>query len=205
MDESGCMGMNLDLLGTSRYLMMTFLLTNNKRALDKIVRKVYNGLSKTDKKHHARRSGVLHAYYEDKITRKRLLNLLAETNVKIITIRLDKRKLFLPMEKTALYSHMTNTLLNKCISNGILTLDDPVIFIASKLYTNEKHSNDFLHSLENDNSLNIEVDIKAPYEDKGLQVVDFVSWSFFQKYERENTEYADIIANLIFGAYELFE
>jgi len=205
MDESGCQGLNLDLHRTSRHFLMTFLLTNNKRALDKIVKKVYKGLSKSDIKHRKRKNGVLHAYYEDKVTRKRLLNFLAEADVKIITIRLDKRKLFLPMEKTALYSHITNTLLNKCVNNGILSLDDPVVFIASKLYTNKKYSNEFLQSLENDNSLNIEVEIKAPFEDKGLQVVDFVSWSLFQKYEHGNTEYTNIIANLIFGAYELFE
>jgi hypothetical protein len=205
MDESGCQGLNLELLGTSRYFAMTFLLTENKRTLDKMVKKVYKGLSKSNIKHRKRKNGVLHAYYEDKVTVKRLLNLLVVTNIKIITIRLDKRKLYVPVEKTALYSHITNTLLNKCLDNNVLSLNEPISFIASKFYTKQKHNYEFLQSLENDNNLNIEVDIKAPYEDKGLQVVDFVSWSLFQKYEYENPEYSNIISNLIHGDYELFE
>ena len=205
MDESGCQGLNLNLLGTSRYFAMTFLLTDNKRVLDKIVKKVYKGLSKTDIKHRKRKNGVLHAYYEDKVTIKRLLTLLSETNIKVITIRLDKRKLHIPMKNTALYTHITNTLLNKCLDNNILSLNEPISFIASKIYTKKKYSNEFLHSLENDNNLNIEVDIKTPFEDKGLQVADFVSWSLFQKYEHGNSEYTEIISKIIIGDYELFE
>ena len=205
MDESGCQGLDLTLSGTSKYFLMTFLLTNNKRALDKIVKKVYKGLSKTDKKHHARKSGILHAYYEDSITKKRLLNHLINTNINIMTIRLDKRKLFIPMEQTFLYTLMANTLLNKCITNKTLSHNEPISFIASKLYTKNKHTQDFINSLENNSLLDIKVDVKSPYEDKGLQAVDFISWSIYQKYENNNDEFINIINEKIIENYELFK
>ena len=205
MDESGCQGMNLELLGTSRFFLMAFLLTTNKRELDKIVKKVYKGLSKADIIHRKRKNGVLHAYYEETITVKRLLNLLASTDNKIITIRLDKRKMFVPMKQTELYNLMTNTLLNKCIINNILSLNETVLFIASKRYAKDKYKQDFIQNLENNKNLKIDVDVKAPYEDKGLQVVDFVSWSLYQNYEHGNSEFIDIINSQLIGDFELFK
>jgi len=203
MDESGDLGTNLDLSGTSRHFIITFLITENKRVLDKIVKKVYTGLSKTAIKH--RKSGVLHAYYEDDITIKRMLSLLAKTNTKIITIRLDKRKMYFHMEKTALYNHITNTLLNKCLEIKLFSPDEAITFIPSKVYTNVKLNNNFLYSIKNDNNLIVETDVKPPYTEKGLQVVDFVSWSLYQKYEREISSYSDIIADIIVGEYELYK
>ena len=76
MDESGDLGMNLDLGGTSRHFVITFLITENKRVLDKIVKKVYSGLSKAAIKH--RNNGTLHAYYEDDITKNDYYNIIAD-------------------------------------------------------------------------------------------------------------------------------
>jgi hypothetical protein len=109
------------------------------------------------------------------------------------------------MEKTALYNHITNTLLNKCFENKILSSEEAVTFIPSKVYTNEHLNNKFLDSIEKNNNLKIKVDVKPSNAEKGLQVADFVSWSLYQKYERGISVYADIIADLIVGEYELYK
>jgi hypothetical protein len=203
MDESGDLGFDLSRKGTSRFFVITFLISENKRALDKVVKNVFARMSKTSLKH--RKNGVLHAYYEDKTTKLRLLGLLAKTDSRIITIRLDKQKVFLPVETTALYNHITNTLLNKCLENRILSLEDEIVFIASKLYTAKRLNLGFENSLLKDNSLKIKVEIKAPHAEKGLQAVDFASWSLYQKYERGKSEYADVVAAQTVGEYELYE
>ncbi len=41
------------------------------------------------------------------------------------------------------------------------------------------------------------VEIKVPSEEKSLQLVDFVSWSVFRKYEREDEAYYLVIKHLI--------
>ena len=53
--------------------------------------------------------------------------------------------------------------------------------------------------------MDTKIELKSPYTEKGLQVVDFVSWSLYQKYERGIFDYADIIADLIVGEYELYK
>ena len=203
MDESGDLGMDLTRRGTSRHFVITFLITKNKKALDKIIKNVFTRMSKTTIKH--RKNGVLHAYYEDKATKNRLLGLLAKTDAKIISIRVDKQKIFLPMGTTALYNYITNTLLNKCLENNVLSLDDEIAFVASKLYTSKRLNLGFKNSLSNDNNLKIEVKIEPPHAEKGLQAVDFVSWSLYQKYERGASQYADIVVNNIIGEYELYD
>jgi len=203
MDESGDLGYDLDRSGTPRHFIITFLITENKRVLDRIVKKVYTGLSKAAIKH--RKNGVLHAYYEDDITIKRLLRLLANTDTKIITIRLDKRKMYFQMDKTTLYNHITNTLLNKCLEINLFSQDEQIMFIPSKVHTNEKLNDKFLASIEKDSALKIVVDLKPPFNEKGLQCADFVSWSLYQKYERDIPEYADIIKHLIVNEYEMYK
>lgn len=68
-DESGNLGFEFNKKGTSSYFLITFLFTTNKRAVEKCVKKVHAGLRKKYKK-----VGILHAYREEPITRKRLLS-----------------------------------------------------------------------------------------------------------------------------------
>jgi hypothetical protein len=43
----------------------------------------------------------------------------------------------------------------------------------------------------------MKVKIQAPDSEKWLQIVDFICWSIFKKYENNEKEYYDIISNLI--------
>jgi hypothetical protein len=57
MDESGDLGFDFLKRGTTKHFLITFLFTNNKRPIEKCVKKVYSGLNKKYKK-----VGVLHAW-----------------------------------------------------------------------------------------------------------------------------------------------
>jgi hypothetical protein len=46
--------------------------------------------------------------------------------------------------------------------------------------------------------------IKTPAEEKALQVVDFVSWAIFRKYEKKDRGYYNIIKKKIVEESSLF-
>ena len=49
------------------------------------------------------------------------------------------------------------------------------------------------------------VSIVKPFDDKCLQAADFVSWAFWQKYEKGNSEYTDLIADIVLHEYEMYK
>jgi hypothetical protein len=58
-------------------------------------------------------------------------------------------------------------------------------------------------SLSN-HKLDIEIKIKTPFEEKGLQAVDFLSWAIFRKYEYKDDGYYDTIKRIIIEENPLF-
>jgi hypothetical protein len=51
----------------------------------------------------------------------------------------------------------------------------------------------------------ITVEIVKPFDDKCLQAADFVSWAFWQKHEKGDGTYADILADKITREYKMYE
>lgn len=204
MDESGNLGFDFTKKGTTSYFLVTFLFAERKRAIEKCVRKVHRGLKKKYKK-----VGILHAYKEEPVTRRRLLSLLSEKDCKIMTILLNKRKVYtkLQNEKSVLYNYVTNILLDRIFSKRILTGASYQI-IASRKETNRFLNQNFKFYLSSQVALNHEVDIeiyiKTPSEEKCLQAVDFVSWAIFRKYEYGDESYYKIIKDKIVEENPLF-
>jgi len=204
MDESGDLGFNFTKQGTTSYFLITFLFTEHKRAIEKCVKKVHRGLRKK-----YRKVGVLHAYKEEPITRKRLLSLLAEKDCKIMTILLNKRKVYTKLqdEKAVLYNYVTNILLDRIFSKRLLSGSSYQI-VASKKETNRFLNQNFRSYLSSQVSTNhnieINIQIKTPSEEKCLQAVDFVSWAIFRKYEYGDETYYEIIKNRIVEENPLF-
>lgn len=87
MDESGDLGFDFTKKATSQYFLITFLFSDNKRTVEKCVKKTHVLLSKKHKK-----VGVLHASHNSPETRKRLLKMLSEKDIKVMTIYLDKKR-----------------------------------------------------------------------------------------------------------------
>jgi hypothetical protein len=205
MDESGDLGFNFDKRGTTSYFLITFLFTRSKRPIEKCVKKVHLGLRKKYKK-----IGVLHAYIEESVTKRRLLSLLAEKDCKIMTILLNKKKVYTKLqdEKPVLYNYVTNILLDRIFTKKLIQSDDSIKIIASRKETNKFLNENFklyLHSqLAANYKVKVSISVKTPAEQKALQAVDFVSWAIFRKYEYKDDTYYNLIRGKIVEENPLF-
>lgn len=108
LDESGDLGFDFIKKKTSKFFIVTCLFTESKTPIEKIVKKTHSEL----KLKHKRRFGVLHAVKEKPITRQRLLKRLSEKDCFIMTIYLNKNKVYTRLrdEKQVLYNSEEKTL-----------------------------------------------------------------------------------------------
>lgn len=205
LDESGDLGFNFKKKRTSKVFVITCLFTKNKRSIEKCVKNVHRGLRKKYKK-----IGILHAYVEEPVTKRRLLKLLSEKDCVIMTIYLNKKRVYtkLQEEKTVLYNYVANILLDRVYSKKLVPTDKKVEFIASKRETNrflnENFQNYLNTQIKDRHKIEISIRIKTPSEEKALQAVDFVSWAIFRKYEYGDDSYYNIIKNKIVEENPLF-
>jgi arsenate reductase-like glutaredoxin family protein len=196
MDESGDLGFDFSKPKTSKYFVVTFLFANDKKPIEKLVKKIFAGFSKTEVKNH---HGTLHAYKERPVTRLRLLKMLAEQKVHVLTIRLNKQNVYTKLkdEKHVLYNYVVNILLDRMIRKKLVPTKEKICFIASKRETNKFLNENFSQYLrqqtKQNHKLDIEIHIKTPSQEKGLQAVDCLAWSFFRKYEHEDESYAEVV------------
>ncbi len=208
MDESGDLGFDMTKKKTSRFFIVAFIFTSNPRKIDKIVKKTFANFNKIEVKNH---HGSLHCYKEKPITRLRLLNALAKTDSSVLIIKLDKTKVYtrLQDEKHILYNYVTNILLDRMISKKLVPLDKKIYFIASRRETNKFLNQNFVNYINNqtlnNHNLDIIIKIDKPSQSKGLQVADFVSWSYFRKYEHRDSSYSDILQNITIEEGRLFK
>lgn len=206
MDESGDLGFDFQKRGTTKNFLITCLFTSNKRPIEKCVKKVHSGL----RTKYKCRGTVLHAYNEKPATRIRLLRCLAEKDAHIVTIALNKRKVYtrLQEEKVVLYNYVTNILLDRIFTRKLIPIEEKIELIASKRETNKFLNTNFKNYLENqvvnDHGIDLEVEIKTPSEEKSLQAVDFASWAIFRKYEHGDDDYYKIIKGSIVEETPLF-
>lgn len=206
MDESGCLGFDFNKKKTSKYFVVCCLFTSSKRPLEKIVKKVHSGLRQRLHNH----PGVLHCNKEKPITRQRLLNFLKEKDCSIMSIYLNKRKVYtrLQDEKHVLYNYVTNILLDRIFSKRFVPETKKIILIASKRETNKFLNHNFSSYLNrkvtNTHNIKFTVYIKTPADEKSLQVVDFVSWAIFRKYEYGDEGYYNLIKEKIVEEHPLF-
>lgn len=207
MDESGDLGFDFSKKKTSEYFVVTFLFAENKKPVEKIVKKIFAGFNKTEVKNH---HGSLHAYKERPATRLRLLRQLNEKNVHILVIKLNKHNVYTKLkdEKHVLYNYVVNILLDRMMRKKLVAKSKPIYFVASKRETNKFLNDNFREYLKkqtrSNHKLDIEVSIKSPTEEKGLQVVDMCSWSFFRKYEHDDESYAKIVKDKVIEENSLY-
>lgn len=207
LDESGDLGFNFKKKKTSKFFVITILFVQNEKPIEKIVKRIFKNLKKKDKK----KRGILHAYKEKPITRKRLLRQLVQKNCKILTICLNKKKVYanLQNEKPVLYNYVTNILLDRTYTKKLVPIYKKIELIASKKETskflNENFKRYIRNKIKSDHKLDLEISIKTPFQEKALQIVDFVSWAIFRKYEHKDDSYYQIIKKKIVEENFLFE
>lgn len=207
MDESGDLGFDFTKTKTSRYFVVSFIFTSHPRQLNKIVNNIFSDFKKLEVKNH---HGVLHCYKEKPTTRLRLLNALVKTDSTILTLKLDKTKVYtrLQDEKHVLYNYVVNILLDCMISKKLVPLDQPIRFVASKRETSKFLNQNFTNYIQaqtvNNHKIDIATTIIKPSQEKGLQAVDFVVWSYFRKYEHGDSSYADVMQAITVEEGKLF-
>jgi hypothetical protein len=206
LDESGDLGFNFDKLKTTKYFIITFLFIDRKRPIEKIIRSVHASL----RKKYKMRDGTIHAYKEEPSTCTRVCRKLAENHIKVMTIYLNKKKVFtkLQNEKAVLYNYVTNILIDRIMSKRLVNKKEAIFLIASRRETNKFLNLNFKNYLENqvaaNHNINLTIEIKTPSEEKGLQAVDMLSWAIFRKYEYGDDSYYNIIKDVIIEENPLF-
>jgi uncharacterized protein DUF3800 len=206
LDESGDLGFDPQ-KNNSKFFLVTILFIPEKRTVEKIVKKTHAELRKKVKKLSG---GVLHAVKETPATRKKLLTRLSSLDCKIMTIYLNKSKVYsrLQDEKHVLYNYVVNILLDRIMNRGHLDKAKPIVLVAAKRETNKFLNLNFKTYLESQikikHKLALSVEIKYPSEEKSLQAVDFASWSIFRKFEQKDDTYAVLIKKVICEESGLF-
>jgi len=206
MDESGDLGFDFRKKKTSNFFVITCLFVENKRLLEKIVKKTHSELQKKYK----RRFGILHCVKEKPAIRQKLLRRINEKECFAMTIYLNKKKVYtkLQNEKQVLYNYVSNILLDRVYSKKIIPVESTIKLIASRRETNKflnENFKDYLNSqVEKRHKIKMEVLIKSPHEEKSLQAVDFMSWAIFRKYEYGDDSYYNIIKDKIVEENPLF-
>ena len=127
-----------------------------------------------------------------------------------MTIYLNKLKVYtrLQDEKQILYNYVTNILLDRIITKKLVDKTKRIHLIASRRETNkflnENFTNYLTNQARNNYRVDIKIEVKTPYEEKGLQAVDFISWAIFRKYEYGDDSYYNIIKEKIVEENSLF-
>ena len=210
MDESGDLGFDFSKKKTSKYFIISFLFIHteqDKKRVDKIIKKVFTGFSKKEVKFH---NGVLHAYKEKPITRIKVLEKLSKMPVSVMSICLNKSNVYTSLhdEMHVLYNYVTNILLDRIFKKKLLPLDGKINLIASQRETNKFLNSNFKTYLEsqakNKHCIDVEVSVKPFFFDKSLQIVDFVSWSLFRYREIGDNYYRKVIESVIVEEDDLF-
>jgi len=206
LDESGDLGFDFEKKKTSKVFVITCLFTEHKRGIEKIVKRIHSQLGRKYRK----TGGTLHCFKEKPVTRQRMLKRLSEKDIAIMTIYLNKEKVYtrLKDEKSVLYNYVTNILLDRIYSKRIISVEDKVCLIASKRETNKFLNQNFKSYLNrqvsNQYKIEIEIQIKTPFEEKALQAVDFASWAIFRKYEHKDESYYNVIKRKVVEESPLF-
>ena len=205
LDESGCLWFDFSKKKTSKYFIVTFLFVEDKRPVEKIIKKIFSNFSKVEIKRH---NGTLHCYKEHPKIKTKLFSLLKEKEISVMSIYLNKQKVYtrLQDEKHVLYNYITNILIDRIITKKLLK-NTKVTLIASRRETNKFLNENFKSYLERSNGekwLSLKVEIKTPTEEKCLQIVDACSWAIFRKHEHGDEAYYNILKSKIIEENSLF-
>ena len=207
LDESGNLGFDFTKKKTTKFFIVTLLFVKNKKPIEGIVKKTFRSFPKNYLLHH---SGVLHCFNERPQTRFKVLSRLSQKDVAIITIYLNKQKVYTSLqdEKHTLYNYVVNILLDRVYTKKLVPVDQPIKLIASRRETNRFLNENFINYLHAQTRLNhkldIAIEIKSPQEEKSLQVVDFASWAIFRKREYGDESYTEIFKQKIVEENPLF-
>jgi len=204
LDESGDLGFSEN---SSKWFLFTIAMTNDRRALERVVKKIWKPLKKKHKS-----LGELHAYHSDDVTRKRLLSRLNNIkDLKVLCVVLNKKKVYIDLrnQKNYLYNYTANVLLDRLHKSGVLPADDAIHLFIDRKDTKKKLTENLVNylteSMEKRRHGKTVVELHTSHENRSIQAVDFISWAIFRKYERDDHEFYEIIKEKIVDERLLFD
>ena len=176
------------------------MVTDDARGAGLPVKKVFREFLRKEKKKRKKRVGMLHAAKETDQTRKKLLRLIASHEQSRFTaLVIDKKKIPWKMrsEKHFLYNHLAERLLDAVIAANPSATERKLTLIASQRET-KKHLNlqfaEYIRErvLKN-HGIIMDITTEIPATERALQAADIVSWAVYQKYEKRDSQYCDLL------------
>ncbi|MCX6792793.1 MAG: DUF3800 domain-containing protein [Candidatus Falkowbacteria bacterium] len=203
MDESGDMGFSDK---SSKWFLFTLAIIGNDKAMEKVIKKVWKTIHKKHK-----HLGELHASNEKVETILKTLRLLSEIDdLKIVTIILNKKKVYLDLQeqKNYLYNYTANIVLDRLINTNILDKNEHISLIVDRKDTKKNLRENFISyitkAMYRRDHKKFKMTLISSHDNKCLQAVDFISWAIFRKYERGDFEFYEVIKNKIIDEKLLF-
>ena len=195
-DESGDLGNSPS---SSKHFVMGGIVVENPRSLKKIIKKV-----KKTNRNHLHKASEIKGNKTDKHIIEKILKKVNNIDYEVYAIYLDKQNL----DKIPnFYNHheLYDEIASKLAEKIKITAPTCIIVDKSKFNQNliNNFNNLFLSKLDNAENHQISIMHADSMNYKGLQIVDLISWSVFQKVEHQNSKYIDIIQNKkIFEVYK---
>jgi len=192
LDESGDLGFKDS---SSKFFIITLMCCDIKTEIEvsRIIKKIRGNILKKK----MRNTPELKGNNSNNQIRFAVLNKAIEKNIEIYTIILEKSKVYdyLKNSKDRLYNYTANLILNECSLN-----DDMIRLVVDKrggvIVNDFNRYIKFKLKYKNENC-KIEVEHKNSNKDGCLQVLDFITWSIFRKYESNDDRFYNIIQKKI--------
>ena len=182
LDESGDLGFNFAKKRTSRFFVISLIISPDDRTPAKIIKKVFRNLLKV------RQNLIFHSYRELPKTRIKLLQNLANSSLTFASIVLEKKDSAVNFTKSDIYLAMALQLLHEIN----LTKQDKFSLIAEKSTSKKSIDQNFISRILAEFPC-ATVKISRPHEDKGLQAADFVAHATWLKYENNEAAFYNVI------------
>jgi hypothetical protein len=181
----------------SNYFLIVFLLTKYPSIPEQIIKKIFKWMKK---KNVNNKTWFFHAYKERHNTITTLLDYTRGKNISVMSYYIDKRKIKWKVGKDIhlLYNNIVCKLLRKSTNCWVLKWEK-IKFYAARRETNRYLNKQFSEQIKDfcKDLFDIDVILKYPSEEKWLQVVDWIAFALYHKYEGNNLELYNQIKDLI--------
>jgi len=189
-DESGDLGFKK---GSSGFIIISALVVENNKELDRIIKNMRrHKFKKNLSKMNELKTYELH----DSIRVYMLKKLNYVTNVKVFHIILEKKKVFstyLKRDKHKLYNFMAGKLAKNILMNDT-NVEIKIDKSKGNIFLQKDFNSYFKNMLEQGNEgMRCKIDHSYSHSWAGLQFADLLAWCCFQKFERNDASYLEML------------
>lgn len=187
LDESGTVAP----FSGSNFLIVAVLTTIQPRRLALLVKKLYKKLRRRSK------AGEMKASTSEVGITRRLLQMIAKEDVAIVAVVFDKRSISKPpQDPEDIYRQVSTKAIEHCVRRW-----PRITLYLDKRYTNNALRDRLEEAIREGLIGTPQEVVLVRQEDslnrKELQAVDYVAWTLFQKYEKGDDQFYNLIVNKI--------